>query len=77
MSENYESITLMYMLVEMAVNAAERRPAKTYYWQCSDEKMSKIIQCDMIRQRFTTEEFYEISFRQALEEKRLYLLEDD
>lgn len=70
-------VDLVYMLIEMSISAAKKEPVKPYYWQCSDGKMSKIIQCDMIRQRFTTEEFYEISFRQALEEKRLYLLEDN
>ena len=69
-------VDLIYMLIEMSISAAKKEPVKPYYWQYSDGKISKIIHCDMIHQRFTIDNFYEISFARALTEERVVELEE-
>ena len=65
------------MLIEMAEHALRGIPPKKYYWLDETNFVRKIIHCDMIHQRFTIDDFHEISFQQALKEERLYLLEDN
>lgn len=64
------------MLIELAEHAIRGIPPKEYYWLDETNFVRKIIHCDMIHQRFTIDNFYEISFARALAEERIVELEE-